>query len=88
MTGSYDFRYSIYYDNYPDVGEEQLKPFTVTIVDPCITPKSLVAPEGLSEQIKTYTIAGTEILYDIGKFIIKPSWCEVSYSYLIDDPLG
>ena len=88
VTGSYDFRYLIYYDNYPEVGEEQFKPFTVTIVDPCITPKSLVAPQGLSEQIKTYTIAGTGILYDIGKFIIEPSWCEVSYSYLIDDPLG
>ena len=58
VAGSYDIRYLVFYDNYILVGDEQLDPFTVTIIDPCESPKDLVAPENLSELVKVYTITG------------------------------
>ena len=89
MTGEYDILYKLHYKNYPAVGDEQVKPFTVTIKDPCENPTSLVAtdklPEGL---VKTYTISEPEVVFEFGEFIIEPPWCEVSYTYTINDSLG
>ena len=88
MAGKYDFRYSLFYVNYPQVGEEMDSPFTVTILDPCVSPYILLPPDSLSEELVNYTIASPGLLYQFDSFLVNPSWCEVHYSYIINDPLG
>ena len=70
------------------VGDELNTPFEVTIVDPCLAPEELAAPNGLVDELINYTIAAPGLLYEFGQFRVKPDFCEVNYSYTINDALG
>lgn len=84
--GRYDFVYSVYYENYPQVSGQQT--LTITIFNPCSSPLSLMPPDGLDGKIITYTISSPGILLDLGRFHVEPDWCSINYSYQLDDPLG
>lgn len=72
--GAYPLSYRVYYTNYPGNVVEQLTPFTVSVVDPCLNPVSVTAPT-LKDQ--EYTITGVVVTYQIPAFDLVPSWCSI-----------
>ena len=53
-VGLYPITYKVVYTSYPANFKVQSTPFTVTIVDPCDSPVSIISP-GLADQEYTLT---------------------------------
>ena len=85
LKGSYPIRYRVFHERYPLNVAEQPFPFTVTVINSCENPKSLTAST-LTDQ--EYTITDAEKKYVVPLFTIDPSWCDVVYSFSVEEPEG
>ena len=65
--GSYSFKYRVFHKFYPGNIATQFEPFTITVINSCENPKSLL-PSKLQDQ--DYTITQTFFTYQIQKFVI------------------
>ena len=60
---------------------EKTTTFTITLVDPCNPPASVVASSVADQE---YTITDTSRDYKVADFIVTPSFCQVDYTVTID----
>jgi len=59
--------------------------FTITVADPCDAPKSVTQSALVAQQ---YTITDNAVTYTVPIFTVDPAWCEIIYSYAIDDTVA
>ena len=83
--GEYPIMYRVRLEDYPLNYVESAEPFVITIIDPCDEPKSLIAPELVDQE---YTITDVADLYQIPPFLAEPAWCDIEYTYTIEDIEG
>ena len=78
--GTYPIRYSVGYDQYP-FNVELSQVFTITILDPCDQPTSIIGPSLVDQE---YTLTDNAVSYQIEPFITEPTWCAVTYRFEIE----
>ena len=78
--GLYKIKYRVFHTNYGD--NKDSSTFKITIVDPCEAPKSITKS---SLDDKEYTITDVEKSYLFDVYTVDPAWCEIIYTYDIDD---
>ena len=82
LQGLYQFRFRAYYEDYPDKYLELDEPFNVRILDPCLSPRSLTAPDMLlNDLVFEYTMMTPSVELNFPVFTPDPAWCDVQYSY-------
>ena len=89
LQGLYQFRFRAYYDDYPDKYLELDEPFNVRILDPCLSPRSLTAPDMLlNDLVFEYTMMTPSVELNFPVFTPDPAWCDVQYSYQVNNRQG
>ena len=74
-----------YHTNYSDNSVSLNDPFTITVVDPCDSPTSVV---GASLADQEYTITDDKQTYTIPVSTPVPSWCAITYTYTVTGNAG
>ena len=87
--GVYRLRFRAFYVDYPDKYLELDEPFNVRILDPCQSPRSLTAPDMLlNDLVFEYTMMTPSDELTFTVFTPDPAWCDVQYSYQVNNRQG
>ena len=83
--GLYPIKYRVYHTIYTMNVVTRVDPFTVTIVDPCENDATILSV-GLQNQ--AYTITDTAKTYQMPEYVVKPTWCAITYTYTVTEAAG
>jgi len=85
IDGVYPISYKAYHTSYPSNSQELRPAFTITIIDPCDAPVSVIASNLVNQE---YTITQTAFDYQVPAYAADPVWCAIIYDYTIVSPSG
>ena len=89
FQGLYQFRFRAYYDDYPNRYFESEETFKVGIINPCESPSSLTAPDMLlNDLVFEYSMMTPSVDFTFVEFTPDPVWCDVQYSYHVNNKQG